>query len=384
MSRESPRAQVFKHADLTIDRRNLLGISSFAVAALTSPSWALSQTGTTDPGEETKTLDQLYEEAVAAGGKFILYAGGDHAAQADAVKNAFIQRLPKLQPTFVVDYSKYHDVRVDNQFATNRLVPDVVQMQTLQNFPRWKREGRLLNYKPAGFANVHEKFKDSDGAWLAIAVIAFSFMTEAGLADAPKAPKDLADPKWKGRLQSTYPHDDDAALYLYKLYVETYGLDWLAQMAAQDIAFARGSHTPAVAVNARQKPIGIGGSGSLLAPPSVVARWQVADGHPFMAWGQRAAILKDAKNMAAAKLYLNWSLSPERQSAAFNGWSVRTDIKPNGGLKPVWAYANSNVDGFPAFMADRELVERWRQTMALYFGEVKGDPSPGWLGLYPA
>ena len=88
--------------------------------------------------------------------------------------------------------------------------------------------------------------------------------------------------------------------------------------------------------------------------------------------------------MAAAKLYLNWSLSPERQSAAFNGWSVRTDIKPNGGLKPVWAYANSNVDGFPAFMADRELVERWRQTMALYFGEVKGDPSPGWLGLYPA
>lgn len=128
MSRESPRAQVFKHADLTIDRRNLLGISSFAVAALTSPSWALSQTGTTDPGEETKTLDQLYEEAVAAGGKFILYAGGDHAAQADAVKNAFIQRLPKLQPTFVVDYSKYHDVRVDNQFATNRLVPDVVQL----------------------------------------------------------------------------------------------------------------------------------------------------------------------------------------------------------------------------------------------------------------
>jgi ABC-type Fe3+ transport system substrate-binding protein len=366
-----------------VDRRTAFGLAALAAAIASMPSLALAQSREAVEGEETKTLDQLYDEAVAAGGNFILYAGGDHAAQADGVKNAFAQRFPKLKPTFVVDYSKYHDVRIDNQFANKNLIPDVVQIQTVQNFARWKSDGRLLNYKPAGFANLHEKFKDPDGAWIAIAVIGFSFMYEAGLDGAPATPKDLVDAKWKGRIQSTYPHDDDAALYLYKLYVEAYGWDWLASLAAQDVQFARGSHTPAAAVNARQKAIGVGGSGSLLAPPAVVARWQVSDGHPFMAWGQRAAILKDAKNLAAAKLYLNWSISPERQSAAFNGWSVRTDIQPNGGLKPIWQYPNSNVDGFPAFMADRGLVERWRQTMALYFGEVKGEPSPGWLGRYP-
>lgn len=366
-----------------IDRRSALGLAAFAAATIAAPTLALAQARKAATGEETKSLDQLYDEAVAAGGNFILYAGGDFAAQTDGVKNAFIQRFPKLKPTFVVDYSKYHDVRVDNQFATKSVVPDVVQFQTLQNFPRWKREERLLRYRPAGFANVHDKFKDPDGAWLAVAVIGFSFMVESGLEGAPNTPKDLVDPKWKGRIQSTYPHDDDAALFLYKLYVDAYGWDWLAKLATQDIQFARGSHTPAAAVNARQKAIGVAGSGSLLAPPNVIARWQVADGHPFMAWGQRAAILKDAKNLAAAKLYLNWSISPERQSAAFNGWSVRTDIKPNGGLKPIWQYPNANVDGFPAFMADRGLVERWKQTMALYFGEVRGDPSPGWLGLHP-
>ena len=85
----------------------------------------------------------------------------------------------------------------------------------------------------------------------------------------------------------------------------------------------------------------------------------------------------------AAKLYLNWALSTERQQGSFNGWSVRTDVTPAGGLKPVWTYRDAHLDGFPRFMEDRAAVERWKQTLALYFGEVEGDPTPGFLGLHP-
>lgn len=102
-----------------------------------------------------------------------------------------------------------------------------------------------------------------------------------------------------------------------------------------------------------------------------------------MAWGRRAAILKQAKHPTAAKLYLNWQLSTGQQQATFNGWSVRTDVTPPTGLKPIWQSPNAHLDGFPRFMADRAAVERWKQTFALYFGEVKGDPSPGSLGLHP-
>jgi ABC-type Fe3+ transport system substrate-binding protein len=102
-----------------------------------------------------------------------------------------------------------------------------------------------------------------------------------------------------------------------------------------------------------------------------------------MAWGQRAAILKDAAHPTAAKLYLNWQLSTARQAAATNGWSVRTDVTPAGGLKPIWTYPNANLDGFPRFMANRAEAERWRQTFSLYFGEVQGEPTPGRLGLHP-
>jgi ABC-type Fe3+ transport system substrate-binding protein len=61
---------------------------------------------------------------------------------------------------------------------------------------------------------------------------------------------------------------------------------------------------------------------------------------------------------AAAKLYLNWQLSKPVQEIAFDGWSVRTDAEPQGGLKPIWEYPNAHLDGYPRFMSDRAKVER--------------------------
>lgn len=356
-------------------------VGATATSASASPGTAARHA--TGP-EETRTLDELYQAALKEGGKLVVYAGGDTPTQQDGTKAAFKARFPDIDLKVVVDYSKYHDVRVDNQFATDTLVPDVVQLQTLQDFVRWNRQGRLLPYRPAGFSKLHKSFRDPAGAWVAVSVIAFSFLygTAAVGSDAPRNPLDLVDPKWKGRIASSYPHDD-AVLYLYSLYVQQYGWDWAARLAAQDVQFARGSNSPGVAVSTGQKAIGVGTSGSAVPSSASAAKFVIADGHPFMAWGQRAAVLKQAAHPTAAKLYLNWQLSAETQQKAFNGWSVRTDIAPPAGLKPVWEYPNAHVDGFPEFMADRAEVERLKQTFALYFGEVKGEPTPGVLGLHP-
>ncbi|TDC73236.1 ABC transporter substrate-binding protein [Micromonospora sp. KC606] len=358
-----------------------LGLAAAAAPATASPSAPRRASGP----EETRTLDELHQAALAEGGKLVLYAGGDRPNQWDFIAAGFTRRFPGIDMTIITDYSKFHDVRVDNQLATGSLVPDLVQLQTLHDFARWKEQGHLLRYKPAGFSKLHHRFRDPQGAWVAGAVIGFSFMygTAAVGSDAPRTPLDLVDPKWKGKIASSYPHDDDGVLYLYKLYAERYGWDWVARLAAQDVQFARGTDSPEEAVNGGQAAIGVGGAGSLTAPASEPVQWTVADGHPFMAWGQRLAILKQAKSPTAAKLYINWVLSAERQQRAFNGWSVRTDVTPAGGLKPIWEYPNAHLDGFPRFMADRAEVERWKQTFALYFGEVKGDPTPGWLGLHP-
>ncbi|SHI55573.1 ABC transporter substrate-binding protein [Streptomyces sp. 3214.6] len=358
-----------------------LGAAPASAATATASSTSPRRTGS--GAEESRSLDELYQAALAEGGKLVVYAGGDTPTQQDGTKAAFLKAFPGIDLKLIVDYSKYHDVRVDNQFATGTLVPDVVQLQTLQDFTRWKAQGRLLHYSPAGFSKVHEQFKDPQGAWVAIGAIGFSFMygTAAVGSDAPRTPLDLVDPKWKGKIASSFPHDDDAVLFLYSLYVKHYGWDWVAKLAAQDVRFARGSNSPGEAVGSGQYAIGVGGSGAPLGTGPV--KWVLPDSAPFMAWGQRAAILKAAKNSTAAKLYLNWQLSTAVQQNSFSGWSVRTDVTPPTGLKPVWEYRNANVDGFPRFMSDRAEVERLKQTFALYFGEVKGEPTPGVLGLHP-
>ena len=372
-----------------ISRRQLLGTGGALVAAtLIGDSFAeaavAGEGGRRDVREETMSLDKLYADARREGGKLVIYAGGDTADQQDAAKQAFTAQFPDIDLTLIVDYSKYHDVRIDNQLATGSLVPDIVQLQTLHDFERWKRTGVLQPYKPAGFSCLHQSFKDPDGAWVAIAVYAFSYMYDDTLGtQGPNSPLELVDQRWTDAIASAYPHDDDAVLYLFRLYAEAYGWDWIRRFAEQHPQFARGSHSPIVAVASKQKPIGVGGAGSLTGPLAPGVRWAIADGHPFMAWGQRAAILSQASHPAAAKLYLNWQLSKPVQAAAFDGWSVRTDIQPAGGLRPIWEYPNAHLDGFAKFMNDRSEVERWKQTLALYFGEVQGPPTPGWLGLHP-
>ncbi|WNV82927.1 hypothetical protein [Umezawaea sp. Da 62-37] len=246
----------------SISRRSLLAAgAALGVGAVVRPASASPRYG-----EESATLEQLHRAAVAEGGKLVLYAGGDVAAQQDAMKAAFEQAFPGMAMTVVVDYSKVHDVRIENQHATGGIVPDVVQLQTLHDFTRWKELGWLERYRPAGFGAVHPLFKDPDGTSVATGVLAFSVAHQPGLVFSPR---ELAKPEWRGRIASSYPHDDDAVLFLYRLYVEAFGWDWLAGLAANDVEFARGSHVAGAAVGSGRKAVGVGTSGSLSATGAV-------------------------------------------------------------------------------------------------------------------
>ncbi|OWY94368.1 Avr-associated TDF protein [Phytophthora megakarya] len=333
----------------------------------------LSSSASANVQEETKSIDDLYAEAVAEGGKLVLYHGGDTPTQQDSLREAFEQRFPEINFTLVVDYSKYHDVRIDNQLETDTLVPDVVALQTLQDFTRWADEGKLLRYKPKGFSNIHASLRDNDGAWMAYTIYSFytSYNTSSldGLA-APTSMESLTDAQWAGKIASSYPNDDDAVLYLYTRYVELYGWDWVAKLANQTVGFHRGSNVAAELVAAGEKVVGMG--------TDIGNNVAVGNDTEYISWGQRAAILAKAKHPAAAKLFMNWALSDEVQSTTVAP-SVRTDINTD---KP-WDIPEANMAAFPLFMEDREKVEEWKQTFTLYIGEVQGEPTPGFLGLYP-
>lgn len=356
---------------------------SLIQTVLAAPLILTAARGFAQTAEEDE-IARLYEAAQKEEGALTIYGGGDRDSQADAPRKAFNKAFPELDLKIIVDYSKFHDARLDYQLARGDVTPDIIQLQTVQNFPRWAEMDVLERFKPAGFDAIYDPFKDPEGAWMAVLPLAFSYMYDvAGVGDtAPRSPEELIDPRWKGQIASSYPHDDDAVLFLYKKYIDVYGWGWFEKLVTQDMAFARGSYTPSEAVQNGEKLIGIGGSGTATATDAPM-RWVLPEDGPFMGWGQRAAILKTTPRPNMAKLYMAWSVSQQVQSANYNGWSVRTDTPVPEGLKPLWEYDNAYVDEFPEFMADREGIEQWKRIFALFFGRVQGEPTPGNLGPRP-
>jgi ABC-type Fe3+ transport system substrate-binding protein len=335
---------------------------------------------------ETRSLEELYRAALAEGGRLIVYAGGDTPGQQDMIKKAFEQRFPGMTLDVVVDYSKFHGPRIDNQLATGTLVPDIAQLQTLQDFPRWKSEGVLLNYKPAGWDKIYPDYRDEDGAYTGIFVDAFSNVVNSKLLPKenwPTEARDYLKPEFKGKLVVTYPTDDDAVLFWFKQVVEKYGWDYVADFAKQEPIYMRGTQAPADEVEAGKAVATFSTDGGLIPWEGTVSRFVLPKEDPFVAWAQQATIFKEAKHPEAAKLYLNWLLDTDTQQNVWYMWSVRTDVPTPEGYMPIWDYPNASHNAFAEFMADRAAVESFRGQIALYLGEPQGEPSPGHPGLHP-
>ncbi|KAJ8566572.1 hypothetical protein ON010_g6547 [Phytophthora cinnamomi] len=235
------------------------------IGSLVAVCALLSSVGTATTTEESKSIDELYADAVAEGGTLIMYHGGDTPTQQSALQEAFSKRFPKMNFTLIVDYSKYHDVRIDNQLETDTLVPDVVALQTLQDFTRWAKTDVLLPYKPANFSQIHDSLRDENGAWMAYTLYSFGFKYNSSALDgyaAPTSPENLTDSHWAGKIASSYPNDDDAVLFLYSRYVEKYGWGWMAKMAQQSISFNRGTNVAGELVSSGDKAVGVGTGGA--------------------------------------------------------------------------------------------------------------------------
>ena len=166
---------------------------------------------------ETKTLDELYKEAMAEGGEFVLRAGGDEPTQIDYYLDRFKERFPDLKVTHSVDVSINHAPRFDNARASGdeANIPDVIQFQTLHDFHHYMDRGLLHAYKPKNWDKVFPDHKDPHGRWIGLYGVTFSNYVNLDLVDPENPPRDALDyldPSLKGQIILTYPHDDDAVL----------------------------------------------------------------------------------------------------------------------------------------------------------------------------
>lgn len=191
----------------------LLGQTALAAADNTTTS--------TTTTVESRSLDEIYQAALAEGGVVTCWHGGDETTQQDALKAAFEAKFPGVTLNITVDLSKYHDGNLDHQLANDNVYVDSIILQTLHDYPRWADEGALLDYAPLGFDQIYPAFKDASGAARYYGVYVFSWGLLWNTDKLPDASftsyDDFLKPEFKDKLVLTYPNDDDAVLWQFDL-----------------------------------------------------------------------------------------------------------------------------------------------------------------------
>jgi ABC-type Fe3+ transport system substrate-binding protein len=317
-----------------------------------------------------ETLDELYEKAKTEKA-LVFYAGGPAAPHENRARE-FMQRFPGITVSVTGGFSNVLNERINKQIADKKLGVDMAFFQTVQDFVAWKRQGVLLAFKPDGFEQVMPNLRDPDGAYVALSANTITYAWNTSIVkpeDAPKSALDFLKPAFAGKLISVYPHDDDAALYLFHIIVQKYGWEWMGRYMANKPNFVQG-HLPvarsvadgsnAATLDATSTIWGLKRTGQ----PVEVAFSPVDDTPVFTLTG---GIFKDAPHPNAAKLYLSWYLAKEQQSR-LGTFSPRTDVAPPPGLQPLTSYKIANA--FREFMLDDKLVADLRKRMEGYTGPV--------------
>lgn len=323
-----------------------------------------------------QSLDELYRVAKPEG-QVNLYGGGP-AASYTAWAKLFEEKFPGIKVNITGDFSNRLTDKIDAQRKAGRMDADLAILQTIQDFVRWKTEGATIQFTPEGFDKIPSAFKDDEGMYVGIGVNAVAYAYNSKLvdkADLPKSAKEFLNPKFMGHIISTYPHDDDVTLYLYSTLVQKYGWQFMDGLMKNKPAFVMGHLGVTQKIAAGEFALtfdGIIGSTAGEKQRGGNIEWAIAEEDPMPIWAQTAAIFAGAPHPNAAKLYLAWYLSKEQQHrmSRIGVWSVRTDVEPPAGFKPIGQY--NVVNGFREFITDGAKVSELRTRFEQFIGPVRG------------
>jgi ABC-type Fe3+ transport system substrate-binding protein len=318
-----------------------------------------------------ETIDQIYEAAKAE--KTLVLWGAGPSAGYEAAARAFEQQYPGITVTLMGGFSNVLNAKIEEQLSAKKVETDVLVFQTVQDFVGWNKRGLLMRFKPEGFETIGAGAKDPDGAWIAVNAnpLFYGYNTD-GLAvdEVPKSALDFLKAKFKGKLITAYPADDDATLYDFYTIVRKYGWSYMDRYMAQQPKFIQGHLGVARSLGSGESlasfdnTIGStntakreGGKLALAAP--------ARDRLPMFFTSE--AILKDAPHPNAAKLYVSWFLSKEQQSR-IGVYSSRADVPPPAGMMPLSGYRLAN--DYLKFVTDQKRLTALRQRFEKYTGPV--------------
>jgi len=311
-------------------------------------------------------LDALYAQA-AVEGEVSAYLQGPSQVYAEFVRE-FEATYPKVKVR--ITPGRYDLMpKIDAQIAAGRMDADLAILQTTQDYVRWRRQGALQKFAPPGFDLIHATLKDPEAHYLPVfLVMGFAYNpAQIPEANAPRTIPDFLKPAFKGKIVSTYPHDDDLTLYSSTLIVEKYGWGMIERLLEQDMKFVRSHVLVSQETEKGERPVTF----DQISQFNKV-KFVVPDDLPMPVYPTTTGIFANAPHPNAAKLFIAFVLSKEQQHrlTAAGAISMRPDVEPPPGLKPL---SNNRIaDGYVSFISDETRTKELRQRFEGYIGPPQG------------
>ena len=318
-----------------------------------------------------ETLAELHEKAKPE--KSLHLYGAGPAQNYEGLARDFERQYPDIKVTITGGYSNELNAKVEAQAKARAFEADMAVFQTVQDFVKWKKDGILASFKPEGFDAIDPKFRDADGAFVALYVstISYAYNTkELSAAEAPKSALDFLAPRFRGKLISAYPHDDDATLYVFHTLAQKHGWDFVTRYMAQQPAFIQGHLGVARGVASGAQLATFDATVSTLGglkragQPIEIA---FSETDPTPVFFVTSGIFNGAPHPNAARLYLTWLLAREQQQRS-GFFSPRADMPPPAGLKPLASYNIAN--DYREFVTNGALIADLRKKFEALTGPV--------------
>ncbi len=235
-------------------------------------------------------------------------------------------------------------------------------------------EGFLEPYKSPESELIPEQYKDPDGYWTGLSLVAVDFiinqevMKEKNLP-LPKSWEDLGKPEYKGEVMMSNPTisgtNYSVLFHILQAYGEERGWDLIKKMDGNIPFYTKRGAGPPNKAAMGEVAIGI--------DPYDVGVKLIEQGHPVISVfpedgtpGSLApiAIMKGAKNMDAAKAFVDWCLSKKGQEVQMANTAkvgTRPDAQVPDYLKGLSEAKIVLVDPVKAGEMRSEILDRWQK-----------------------
>lgn len=235
--------------------------------------------------------------------------------QIEPFARAFEKRYPFIKVNAVRLSGSRVVTRIQSELNAGRNLVDVINVSG-EEAAALKKIGALDPYLSPQRDGYPPSAKDKDGYFSVASLITMVLGYNSNLvkrADVPRSYDDLLQPKWKGQMFLDNEAFDWFAVLL-KYFGRDKGMQYMRNLAKQDLTLIRGRTAQAQLLVAGEKPIAIVQSGNtMLDYKAKGAPVDLSILDPYMALANYITLAKQAAHPYAAALLIDWSLSEEGQ-----------------------------------------------------------------------